>query len=273
MTTGGPNVPLLIDKLRGLVDRGPIRLEEFIVWQSGVYALLNCVFSAQARYVEVVLPMLRTRLAKRPGLADVADLTFSAFLKDVDCFGPAKFARYGAEVLTRNVLAGRSKVEVCYESALFFARLGLERRRELQALPSPLLEHLVLSDLRREVRGIGPALGKYLLMLFGQEDHIKPDVMLIRFFRGLTSWVPRIGHQGDAEIVRAVITRVAGGLGTTPARLDHAIWQYQSRQGRGVRADGARCLSRGPGPPTAGNRESSATASPTALPSSESSSG
>ncbi len=231
VATGEPNVPLLIDKLRAVIDSEAIRLGEFIVWQSGVYALVDCVFSAQTQYDRVVLPMLRTRLAARPGLADQADLTFSAFVADVNGFGPAKFTRYGAEVLTRNMLTGRSKVEVCYEAAQFFARLSLERKRDLQALPGPLLEHLVLTDLRREVRGIGPTLGRYLLMLFGQEEYIKPDVMMIRFFRGLTNWMPRNGHQGDAEVVRRVITAVAASLGTSPARLDHAIWQYQSRRG------------------------------------------
>ena len=74
----------------------------------------------------------------------------------------------GSEVLTRNVLAGRSKVEVCYEAAQFFARLGLERKRDLQALPAPLLEHLVSHGRPcQQVRGIGPTLGRYLLMLFG----------------------------------------------------------------------------------------------------------
>ena len=56
MTPANPNVPLLIDKLRAAVDRGMIRLEEFIVWHSGVYALLDCVFSAQVQYARVVLP-------------------------------------------------------------------------------------------------------------------------------------------------------------------------------------------------------------------------
>jgi len=228
----GPNVPLLIERLEALVEKGTIRLGEFIVWQSGVYALLDCVFSAQARY-RTVLQMLRDRFARRPGMLDHADLSFAAFVLDVDGFGSNKFGRYGAEVLTRNVLAGRSKVEVCYESALFFSRLGLEKKRDLLTLPGPLLEHLVLGELRRAVRGIGPTLGKYLLMQFGREDHIKPDVMVVRFFRSLTEWAPREGNQADAEIMREAIAAVAARMGTTSARLDHAIWQYQSQEGRG----------------------------------------
>jgi hypothetical protein len=213
-----------------LIEGGSIRLDgEYIVWQSAVYALINCVFSAQANYSGGVLPMLRDRLARR--LPDGPDLTLHAFLADVDSFGSTKFERYAREVLTRQRLARRLKVEICYEAAEFLVARGMQRKRDFRSLDQEALDALLMIDLRGAVRGIGPTLARYLLMLLGREDHIKPDIMITRFFAGLGGWTPRYGHPGDAEIMREVVGAAATDVGTTAARLDHAIWQYQRMQG------------------------------------------
>lgn len=209
-----------------LVKDGAIRLDgEYIVWESAVYALVDCVFSARANYSGGVLPMLRQRLASR--LPDDPDLGFSAFIADVDRVGPDKFQRYAREVLTRQKLARRLKVEICYEVAQFFVARGLERKRDFRSLDDEALEALLMIECRQAVRGIGLALARYLLMLLGREDHIKPDVMMTRFFASLSEWVPRDGHAGDADIMRQVVRSAAAELGTTAARLDNAIWRYQ----------------------------------------------
>ena len=47
-----------------MIQRRVIRLNpNFVVWQSAAYAVVDCVYSAQANYSGGVLPMLRVRLA------------------------------------------------------------------------------------------------------------------------------------------------------------------------------------------------------------------
>jgi hypothetical protein len=203
---------------------------EYLEWQSGVYAVVDCVFSARAKYDLMVLPILQKRLPLRPDLQDDPELKFSAFLQDMDSFGVDKFERYAKEVvMNRQKISDRLKAEICYDVCQFFVQKKLETKRDLQVLEAKALEQLVLNDLQQSVRGIGPALARYLLMLFGDESHIKPDTIILRFFSKLSEWQPRFGIEQDIETIRLVIANVALKHDSTPARLDHAIWLFESR--------------------------------------------
>jgi len=163
-------------------------------------------------------------------LKDVPALSFSAFLNSVGAAPtPERLEVYASETMqTRQKISGRLKVEVAYDVCQFFVRRGLETRADLLALGEEILEPLVLTDLVSEVRGIGPVLGRYLLLLLGLEKHVKPDTLLTRLLGRVGGWTPRSGHEGDMRLIRQVVTDVAGELGTTPALLDHALWTYES---------------------------------------------
>lgn len=201
-------------------------------WNSGVYAVVDCVFSAQARYYSVVWPMLTERLPLRPGLCDEVELTFSAFLADVESFGPEPWDAYGDKVLNLQVLAGRRKVEVCHEIARFFVDRGFETRGELRELGDDGIVALVLGPLQQSIRGIGPALARYLTILLGVEGQMKPDIMITRFFEQLTRAAGLGTSAPSIPVIEEVMTRAASELGTTPARLDNAIWQHMSSGGQ-----------------------------------------
>jgi hypothetical protein len=223
-------IPLLAERIAAMIKNDEIVVNtDSVPWQSGVYSLIDCVFSAQAIYKSVVLPMLKNRLALRPGLADHPDLAFSAFVADVDAFGKEKFERYATEILTRQVLARRRKVEVCYDSALFFVERGFETRKDLRAIGEDALERLILVEFRGHIHGVGEALSRYLLMRLGSENHIKPDVKMLRFFNRLSDWKPRLGDYRDAEIMRSSVLRAAEKLSITAVMIDEAVWNYETR--------------------------------------------
>ncbi|HJO26487.1 MAG TPA: hypothetical protein QF730_04490, partial [Planctomycetota bacterium] len=76
-----PNEDGLCTELSRLLSEGKISIDDdFWTWESGVYGLVDCVFSSQARYESVVLPMLRERLPARPGMKDTPELKFSDFM-------------------------------------------------------------------------------------------------------------------------------------------------------------------------------------------------
>ncbi|MFW8626931.1 hypothetical protein [Deinococcus sp. ME38] len=202
---------------------------EFSLHPSGVHSVVNCVFSAQARFEVVVLPLLK-RLNDR--LPDVPELTFQTFVDDVDSLGVQGYAE---DILrNRQQLSGRLKVEVAREVAAFFIRHGIQTANDFRALGDEVAEQLVLVELVRDVKGIGPTLAHYLLWLMGREDHVKVDSMLVRLFARIGDWQPRLGHDGDRVRITEAICEVATQMGTTPARLDNALWQFESRRAAGT---------------------------------------
>lgn len=226
-----PDLPLLVDHLRAFVLAEGIQPDSnFVPWNSGVYAVLDCVYSAQARYASIVLPLLQDRFPRLSGLQDTPELRFSDFLHSV---GPEptveRLETYAREVMeNRQQIAGRLKVQVAYDVCQFFVGRGLETRADLRALGDEALARLVLDDLVPAVRGIGPVLARYLLLLLGLEQYVKPDTLLSRLLGRLGEWQPTLGHKDDMDLIQAAVTAVAIEMRTTPARLDNALWFYES---------------------------------------------
>jgi len=226
-----PNENELYAELSRLLAEGTITIDEnYWTWESGVYGVVDCMYSLRANYESVVLPMLRERLPARPGMQDTPDLSFSDFMRDVDRFEPDKWDGYGSAVLNLQVISGRRKVEICYEIAQSLRDLGYETRADLLAIGEEALVDLCRGPLRNAIHGFGEAACRYLPLLFGVESQIKPDTMIIRFFGGLSSWSPRMGNVRDIELIERVITRASADIHTTPARLDNAIWRHMSPQ-------------------------------------------
>lgn len=206
--------------------------------KSGVYAVLDCVFSSMARYESVVVPTL-ARFGARSGLADTPDLKcseFLAYLRDGEQRPtPERFEAVAVNIFAnRQRIAQRLKVEVAYDVCAFFAEHGLETKADLQAqMQGRKLECLIVNDL--QVRGIGLALRSYLLICLGDTSFVKPDTLLLRRVGQIGDWSPRASDMDDFNLVRDAVTRAGEMLGVTPAHLDHLLWKYESQQaGRGA---------------------------------------
>lgn len=225
MRESGMTDPLPAQLSAFVQKQGIVVDPEFSLHPSGVHSVVNCVFSAQARFEVVVLPLLK-RLNDR--LPDVPELTFQTFVDDVDSLGVQGYAE---DILrNRQQLSGRLKVEVAREVAAFFIRHRIQTTADFQKLKSCAAEHLVLVKLVQDVKGIGPTLAHYLLWLMGHEDHVKVDSLLTRLFARIGDWQPRMGNDADRIRITEAIREVATQLGTTPARLDNALWQFESRR-------------------------------------------
>ena len=225
MRESGMTDPLPAQLSAFVQKQGIVVDPEFSLHPSGVHSVVNCVFSAQARFEVVVLPLLK-RLDDR--LPDVPELTFQTFVNDVDSLGVQGYAE---DILrNRQQLSGRLKVEVAREVAAFFIRHRIQTTADFQKLKSCAAEHLVLVKLVQDVKGIGPTLAHYLLWLMGREDHVKVDSRLISLFARIGDWEPRMGNDADRVRITEAIREVATQMGTTPARLDNALWQFESRR-------------------------------------------
>ena len=105
----------------------------------------------------------------------------------------------------------------------------METRADLLALGDEALARLVLDDLVPSVRGIGPVLARYLLLLLGLEQYVKPVYLAVA---ALTRppWAAAADPwpQGRHGPIQTAVTAVAVEMRTTPARLDNALWLYES---------------------------------------------
>lgn len=220
-------------KLRAFVSDNGIKPDpDFKIYQSGVHAVVDCVFSSQTRFgtVENVLQRLSEQLPDEPGL------TFSEFMKAVDQQGAQSYA----QVVLKNQqqIAGHLKVQVAYDVAQYFVRHGFETKAQFQQTGAPdseeyvqqktRVEQLILVDLVAAVHGIGPVLARYLLLLLGDESAVKPDTIITRLFTRLAQEQFEIGNKADMQRIEQAITAVAREKGVTPARLDNALWRFET---------------------------------------------
>ncbi|WP_156953185.1 hypothetical protein, partial [Deinococcus frigens] len=248
-----PSRSELIKHLQIYVKQHKIQIDsEFQGWESGVHAVLDCVFSSMADYKTTVLPTLK-RFGEQPGMQDNPKLEFSHFIADVDKYNVDgnKFVFYAREIMkNEQEISGRTKVEVAYEVCKFFIDRGHETKASLKALPrgqpgtceTPpgepgelecwVMEEMIKPGSAHKIRGMGPALGAYLLMNLGDEEHVKVDTMIQRVFTKPDFWKPRAGHPVDDKLIRDAVTCVARQMNTTPLRLDNALWRHESNVAR-----------------------------------------
>jgi len=219
---------VLAERIDRLARAGELDLwSDARTWRSGVYALVDAVFRARASYSAVVVPMLEQRLPARPGMSDRATLRFSDLLADVATCGrdPASRAEaYAREVLNRQRIGGRLKVDVCCEAASLLADRGLETGRRLRNLSEPAWDELA-RDLRG-VTGLGDLLVRHLAAALGRATPGAPAARLVSFAAEL---VPRAAI--DAADVTAAIARAAPRLRVRAVRLDVALHRRASGAG------------------------------------------
>lgn len=190
---------------------------DFRGYKSGVYALVDCIFSSQARYSTVV--NLISRLNRR--FYDQETLTFTRLMQDIQKIGVQE---YSEKILTRQKIGKKLKTEIVLEAAQFLAGRSFETKDDLLALEIKELEKLILVDLVREVYGIGSVVAEYLLILLSNEQYIKADTHIMRLMQELA------GPAVTADEAREAITTVAKAKYCTPARLDNALWTFESGQ-------------------------------------------
>ncbi|TSA87180.1 hypothetical protein FNU79_04620 [Deinococcus detaillensis] len=251
-----PDVEKLTDQLLQFLDEekivaNPNFTEE--LYKSGVYSVIDCVFSSMAVHKTVVVPAIN-RFRKNQSLQDIPELKFTSYLEyaraDLERPTKERFDEIASKDFDyRGVIAGRRKVEVVYDVCQRFVHKGLETIHDVQALPkgepftceSPgtqgELEKFVMGGIAGvagydspnvKVRGIGLALGAYLVLLLGDETFVKPDTQLFKVMGRIGRWSPRASNVEDFQLVRQAISCAAAQRDVTPASLDNALWAYQS---------------------------------------------
>jgi hypothetical protein len=226
------DVAVLLEAARGLDIQPRARR-----WTHLPVCVLDAVFSINARYGGVIAVCDRyaehQRLAPHVlpaakaytviGTGDEQPIDALATLgRDL---GPTRFS---SEVLNNrsrtSTRGGVLKAEAATRYAEILAAAGVHTLGDVAALLHEVDRLGVVEQELRTVPGNGAndvRLG-YLWMVAGDDQHVKPDRMVLR-------WLSKqLRRAIDVAIARRLLADTADALGCTPWELDHAIWRART---------------------------------------------
>jgi hypothetical protein len=206
-------------------------------WTHLSLCVLDAVFSINATYSGVVRVCLR--YAQHAALPDpllpVSDAhtiigttkeqRLDAFAQDVQTIGAERFA---AEVIANrartSTRGGVLKADAALSYAEILTKHGVQTIGDVAALLGDDA-HLgrVEADLATVAGHGSGARRAYLWMLAGDDRHVKPDRMVLR-------WIARDLRPVTVDEARELVVATADRLGCTPWELDHAIWRAEPRR-------------------------------------------
>lgn len=162
---------------------------------------------------------------KQTGIGTI-EHTVSEFIKNIDSFK-------SIEDFTEKVLKNRQrtsaksgilKAEAAYEVAKVFEKHKINTIADFQKYPAELRDSLnqEICLVRGQSSGI---MLKYLYMLAGDENNVKPDRMLLRFIKEIE---PEISIDEVQETMEKVVATLKKKHPQLTVRLvDFLIWDYQ----------------------------------------------
>jgi hypothetical protein len=206
-------------------------------WTHLSLCVVDAVFSINAKYSAVVQVCYRYALhASLPGallatagasavVGTAKEQRLDAFVHDVRMVGVERFAT--------NVIGNRQRTStrggvLKAEAALSYAMVLVKHNVQTIGDAAALLgDDARVDGVEAElaaVRGHGSgARLNYLWMLAGDDQHMKPDRMVLR-------WIARHLRPVHVAEARELVVATAARLGCTPWELDHAIWRTESRR-------------------------------------------
>lgn len=205
-------------------------------YQSLTLSAIDAVFSAQARYPSVrsvvqrycnkyKLTNFREPRECLPLLESQENI--SELIQKMEQKGVSYFAENIFE--NRSKLSGRLKADVLLDLLNKIQTLNIQTFQDIQPwLIHPDKQKLLVKKIT-ETHGIGEAISRYFLMLSGDDQMVKPDIMILRFIRNA------IGRQVHAIKAVKLIQEVSRRLlpdypHINPRLLDYLIWSWQRNQ-------------------------------------------
>ncbi|WP_336389674.1 hypothetical protein [Mycolicibacterium austroafricanum] len=204
-------------------------------WVSLSLCIADAVWSIGAHYDNVVVPVVR-KLATKFGV-EQSTIPMSEPL-GADPLPLAELAGLSVEELipltnwqNTSTRGGIRKADAVLRHVHAFRAHGVEDLGDAIALFGDDEPFAALNADLRKIPGEGAHAVRrdYLWMLIGQDDLIKPDRMVLRWFRHHGVTVDPIGARG---LIAALVPAVSAGLKrpVTAWEIDHALWNA----GRGM---------------------------------------
>jgi hypothetical protein len=210
-------------------------------WAHLTLCVLDAVFSIGTRYrgtcrtvhsyaqLEGLSHVLEPADQVAGGAFAAGEQPVSALRDRVGRDGPEEFARQVRNRQRTSSRGGILKADAAGRYAAVLADHAVERLADVTELLTDLAR---VEKVEAELAAV-PGHGQhgirtsYLWMLAGDDQHVKPDRMVLGWLAGVLHRTPAVPEATE------LVTAAASELGVTPWRLDHAIWAAQrSRRGR-----------------------------------------
>lgn len=224
------DVRLIVDRIISDVAVPPARFVEPPGYGHLSLALVDAVFSIQARYSSVKRVVAAYATVAGIGVDPLAARRNAAFRENgLDQFLDAADGLHGEELAdklfagNRSRTAGRLKADVCIEVAHRLRDVSVTDIAELRRRAGD-------SEVSRAwtgVHGLGWVTWQYVCSLAGV-DHFKPDILLTRFV-SQTLHRPTSPAETDALLSRAFLVIQAEHPALDKRTLDHTIWRFQRK--------------------------------------------
>ena len=205
-------------------------------YQSLTLAAIDAVFSARANYQSVqsvvkryckkyeltVFRSPRNSLPQPECQERVTSLIQKMEQKGIQLFSEQVFKN-------KSITSGRLKADILLELLKQIEYLKIQNFQDIQlCLKNPDQQQNLISSITK-IRGIGEATFRYFLMLAGDEQMIKPDIMILRFIQNALG-----RNVSEAEAVKLIQTVSKHLLpqypNLNPRLLDYLIWSWQRSQ-------------------------------------------
>lgn len=176
------------------------------------YPVVLRACAAYARFARLT-PMTVAHRDAGTVVGTPAERSLEAFVGDVRTVGARRFAD---EVLGHPAVR---RAEVALEHAEVLVDHGIRRLGDVSALlADPARLCRVERDLRRVPgQGLGDGRLRHLWMLAGDDRHVRPDRVLLRWL------ARRLGRPVGPGEARRLLAALAGRTGFSPGELDRAI--------------------------------------------------
>jgi len=228
-----PDFQRVAEGTRRILDLNSARDREEHLYHSLTFCLIDSVFSIGVRYEQVINAVERyrkcyglklDRMTSGPLPSKAEQEPMSILLRRINSIGSERFA---AEVLRNKGRTSPRNGILKAEAVRRFAVVLVDHQVEyLQDLPR-VIGNDELERAVKEIPGQNSGISfRYFLMLAGRDDLIKPDRMVIRFFKGI------LGRDVKSEECQDLLAGAVQVLKEkfpfiSPALLDGLIWRYQ----------------------------------------------
>lgn len=199
-------------------------------------AVIDAVFSARALYPSVQnvvlrycskyeLPIIRSPRDQLPppeNQESVSGLILKMKRDGVPYFIEKVFENH-------SVTSGRKKAEIVLELLEIFENLQIQNFQDIQRWLNQPAQQQQLIDAITSIHGIGEATYRYLLMLAGDEQMVKPDTMILRFINSAIA--EKVNEAEAVSLIQAVSKQLLLQYPRlNPRLLDYIIWSWQREQ-------------------------------------------
>jgi hypothetical protein len=218
-------IQLLVDHCRAKLDLLSLKLPDEYGYTSLPLCIIDAVFSIGVTYISTANTVNRFRAYANKRFPQTSELSVSEFAQ--------LYEENTIEFMTNEVYNNRQRTSsvngiLKSEAALRVARALLDHNADTLSDFISLVDIDSFENAFRQIPGQRSGVSlRYLYMLTGSVDQIKPDRMILRFINAAIGRTPKL-EESHHLLLEVCSLLKPDYPALDPRSLDHVIWKFQS---------------------------------------------